>query len=62
LLRERENRIQQKVVYRIEELENLPATMGEDVRLKVIIELKALRLLNFQKQVKKKTKKFPFKN
>jgi SWI/SNF-related matrix-associated actin-dependent regulator of chromatin subfamily A protein 2/4 len=53
LLRERENRIQQKVVYRIEELENLPATMSEDVRLKVIIELKALRLLNFQKQVRK---------
>ncbi len=51
VLRERENRIAQKVVNRIEDLENLPATMNEELRLKVVIELKSLRLLNFQKQV-----------
>lgn len=51
LLRERENRINQKIVSRIEELENTPVSSNEDSRIKAIIELKALRLLNLQKQV-----------
>ena len=41
-----------RVAYRIEELSNLPTTMGEDLRVKAQIELRALRLLNFQRQLR----------
>ena len=41
-----------RVAYRIEELSNLPTTMGEDLRVKAQIELRALRLLNFQQQLR----------
>ncbi len=41
-----------RVAYRIEELSNLPTTMGEDLRIKAQIELRALRLLNFQRQLR----------
>lgn len=50
-LQERENRIAARITSRIAELQNLPAVMPEDVQCKAMIELKALRLLNFQRQV-----------
>ncbi|KAG8224506.1 hypothetical protein J437_LFUL004989 [Ladona fulva] len=37
---------------RIEELSNLPTTMPEDLRIKAQIELRALRVLNFQRQLR----------
>lgn len=52
ILQERENRMASRVAYRIEELSNLPTTMGEDLRVKAQIELRALRLLNFQRQLR----------
>lgn len=44
-------RIQARIVLRIKELEGLPGSIAEDLRMKAMIELRALRLLNFQKQV-----------
>jgi len=44
-------RIQSRIVHRIDQLQNLPASVTESLRTKALIELKALRLLNFQKQV-----------
>lgn len=37
---------------RIDVLSNLPTTMAEDLRLRAEIELRSLRLLNFQRQLK----------
>ncbi len=45
-------RIQARVVQRIGELEGLPGSIPDDLRMKAMIELRALRLLNFQKQVR----------
>ena len=45
-------RIQARITLRIHELEELPLkSLVDDLRLQATIELKALRLLNFQKQV-----------
>jgi SWI/SNF-related matrix-associated actin-dependent regulator of chromatin subfamily A protein 2/4 len=45
-------RIQARITLRIHELEALPLkSLADDLRLHATIELKALRLLNFQKQV-----------
>lgn len=53
LLKERENFLHQKIKYRIGELENLPfKQMNEGLKIKVSIELKALKLLEFQKQLR----------
>ncbi len=52
LLHERENRLAARVAHRIDELSNLPVNMAEDVRTKAEIELRALRLLNFQRQLR----------
>lgn len=52
ILKERENRIQARIVLRIKELEGLPGSIAEDLRMKAMIELRALRLLNFQKQLR----------
>ena len=51
ILKERESRIQARIVQRIKELEALPANLPDDLRMNAMIELRALRLLNFQKQV-----------
>lgn len=51
ILKERENRIQARIVQRIKELEGLPGNIPDDLRIKAMIELRALRLLNVQKQV-----------
>ena len=53
LFRERENYIYHKICYRIEELESLQKLqICEELRMKIAIELKALRLLEFQKQIR----------
>eukprot|EP00095_Tigriopus_kingsejongensis_P009239 maker-scaffold495_size155559-snap-gene-0.32 protein:Tk09239 transcript:maker-scaffold495_size155559-snap-gene-0.32-mRNA-1 annotation:"homeotic gene" len=52
LLQERENRLAARVAHRIDELSNLPVSMADDTRTKAEIELRALRLLNFQRQLR----------
>lgn len=44
-------RVGSRIAKRIEELEYLPVTMADDLKTKATMELRALRLLNFQKQV-----------
>lgn len=44
-------RLQARIAHRIQELEHLPGSLAGDLRTKANIELKALRLLNFQRQV-----------
>lgn len=44
-------RLQARIAHRIQELENIPGSLAGDLRTKATIELKALRLLNFQRQV-----------
>lgn len=45
-------RIAARIAHRIELLSNLPANMPDDLRLQAQIELRALRVLNFQKQLR----------
>ncbi|XP_016428106.1 probable global transcription activator SNF2L2 isoform X1 [Sinocyclocheilus rhinocerous] len=52
LLQEREYRLQTRIAHRIQELENLPGSLPPDLRTKATLELKALRLLNFQRQLR----------
>ena len=52
LLNERENRIAQRIGLRIQSLQKLPANLPEDLGVKAQIELRALRLLNFQRQLR----------
>ncbi|XP_017136262.1 ATP-dependent helicase brm isoform X2 [Drosophila miranda] len=52
LLQERENRIAARISLRMQELQRLPATMSEDLRIQAAIELRALRVLNFQRQLR----------
>ncbi|OTF70525.1 global transcription activator SNF2L2-like protein, partial [Euroglyphus maynei] len=52
LKKERENCIAQRIAHRIQELQNLPGNMPEDLRMKAMIEYRALRLLHFQKQLR----------
>jgi hypothetical protein len=42
-----------RISLRIQELQTLPVVMSEDLKTKAMIELRALRLLNFQRQVGK---------
>ncbi|PIK43492.1 putative transcription activator BRG1 [Apostichopus japonicus] len=51
-LNERENRIASRIAYRIQELQSLPGSLPQDLKVKATIELKALRLLNVQKQLR----------
>lgn len=44
-------RIAARIGHRIKELNHLPAVMSEDMKCKAMIEYRALRLLNFQRQV-----------
>ncbi|XP_061129938.1 probable global transcription activator SNF2L2 [Syngnathus typhle] len=50
ILQEREYRLQARIAHRIQELESLPGSLPPDLRNKATVELKALRLLNFQRQ------------
>ncbi|KAL0993055.1 hypothetical protein UPYG_G00102670 [Umbra pygmaea] len=52
ILQEREYRLQARITHRIQELEHLPGSLAGDLRTKANIELKALRLLNFQRQLR----------
>ena len=53
ILVERDLRIQHNIVIRITELEDLlPSLNLDDLRMRAMIELKALKLLNFQRQVR----------
>lgn len=52
ILQERENRLASRVAHRIDELSSLPVAMADDIRMKAEIELRALRLLNFQRQLR----------
>ena len=52
LLQERENRLAARIGHRIDELNNLPLNMAEDVKMKAEIELRSLRLLNFQRSLR----------
>lgn len=52
MLQERENRLASRVAHRIDELSQLPVNMADDIRVKAEIELRALRLLNFQRQLR----------
>ena len=44
-------RLSNRVKERIEELETASVVVAEDLKVKMMIELRSLRLLNFQKQV-----------
>uniref|UniRef100_A0A6B2EAH9 Putative chromodomain-helicase dna-binding protein n=1 Tax=Phlebotomus kandelakii TaxID=1109342 RepID=A0A6B2EAH9_9DIPT len=52
ILQERENRLAARIALRLDELTNLPTSMPEDLRLQAQIELRALRVLNFQRQLR----------
>ncbi|XP_072385053.1 ATP-dependent helicase brm-like isoform X2 [Diabrotica undecimpunctata] len=52
LLQERENRVAARIASRMEQLSNLPTNLSDEVRMQVQIELRALRCLNFQRQLR----------
>lgn len=45
-------RMEARIAHRVYELENLTSTLPDPVKRKAMIELRALRLLNFQKQLR----------
>ena len=45
-------RVAARIGQRLQELENMPTVMPEDLRTKAMIEMRALRLLNFQRQLR----------
>lgn len=53
ILRERENRVAQRIAYRTTELSKLPTDLPEDLKQKAILELRALRLSAFQRQLRR---------
>lgn len=52
ILNERENRMAARIALRMEQLKSLPTNMPEDLRIQAQIELRALRVLNFQRQLR----------
>ncbi|KOX75547.1 ATP-dependent helicase brm [Melipona quadrifasciata] len=52
ILQERENRVTTRITLRMEQLNSLPTNMPEDLRTQVQIELRMLRVLNFQRQLR----------
>merc|ERR1719347_1539222 len=52
ILQERENRLAGRIAHRIDELTHLPLNMADDLKVKAEIELRALRLLNFQRSLR----------
>ncbi|KAK0416688.1 hypothetical protein QR680_012632 [Steinernema hermaphroditum] len=53
LLKERDNRLQNRIGSRIRDLMSLPASIPSHLNLKAQIELRALRLVNFQQQMRR---------
>lgn len=45
-------RVSARIAHRIDELNNLPSSISEDLKLKAEIELRALQVLNFQRQLR----------
>ena len=45
-------RIKARIIHRVNELQQLPDTLSDNMRRKAMIELRALRLLEFQKQLR----------
>ncbi|XP_050474454.1 ATP-dependent helicase brm-like [Bombus huntii] len=52
ILQERENSVATRIALRMEQLNSLPTNMPEDLRIQVQIELRMLRVLNFQRQLR----------
>ncbi|XP_076275464.1 ATP-dependent helicase brm-like isoform X1 [Rhynchophorus ferrugineus] len=52
LLQERENRVAARIAARIEQVSNLPSDISDKLRIQAQIELRALRCLNFQRQLR----------
>ncbi|XP_011302316.1 ATP-dependent helicase brm isoform X2 [Fopius arisanus] len=52
ILQERENRVAARIALRMEQLSNLPTNMPEDLRIQAQIELRMLKVLNFQRQLR----------
>uniref|UniRef100_A0A1I7UCT2 ATP-dependent helicase brm n=1 Tax=Caenorhabditis tropicalis TaxID=1561998 RepID=A0A1I7UCT2_9PELO len=52
MLKQRENMIQNRIGLRMKLLNNLPADIPEHMKLKAEIELRALRMVNYQAQVR----------
>ena len=60
LLDERETRLAERISLRISQLSLLPGEqLPEDVRVRSQIELRALRLLNFQRQLRQEVRALP---
>lgn len=53
ILKERENRVNQRIAHRTEELSSLPSDLPEDLKRKATLELRALRLTAFQRQLRR---------
>lgn len=53
ILRERENRISQRIAIRVDEISSLPVDLPEEIKQKAMIELKALRLAHFQRKLRR---------
>lgn len=49
--KEREYRIRARIIHRVNELESLPYGLPDELQRKAVIELKSLRLLDFQRRV-----------
>ena len=47
-----DNRVAARISLRMEQLSNLPTNMPEDLRIQAQIELRMLRVLNFQRQLR----------
>lgn len=47
-----DNRVAARISLRVEQLSNLPTNMPEDLRTQAQIELRMLRVLNFQRQLR----------
>lgn len=50
-------RVATRIAHRIEELSNLPTSTPDDIRIKAEIELRALKVLNFQRQLRAEVKR-----
>lgn len=52
ILNERENKLANRIVNRLQELSEKSCTIPDDLQIKAQIELRALRLFNFQRQLR----------
>lgn len=52
MLQERERRIKSRMQHRMEELKSLPNQLPTEVKMKAVIEMKQLQLLDLQKRLR----------